>query len=366
MVNDERRLWSRVVTATYQTINLGSDKLQNALWDDFVNDTQSGTFFHLSGWKRVIEEVYKHKCHFIYAVSQEDNAEQKSILGVLPLVEQKSLLFGHALISTPFCVYGGVASDSDDVTTYLENEAIRIANELGVDYLELRYPFARNNPKLTEKCAHSTFGCELAESDDAILAGIKKKQRAVVRHSLKNELSWRADGDVDTAYDVYSESVRNLGTPVFPKRYFAALKNEFGDQCDVLTVEHQGRPVSSVLNFYFKKQVLPFYGGGLHAARALKSNDFMYYQLMCHAKNNKDAEFFDFGRSKDDSGAYKYKRSWGMEPVALYYQFHLVNAEALPNLSPNNPKYQFFIKMWQKLPVWLSRSIGPYLSKYLG
>lgn len=328
-------------------------------WDAFVDKVQTGTFFHLTGWKRVIESVYGHRCHYMYATCDNE------IVAVLPLVEQKSVLFGHALISTPFCMFGGVASDSEEAMLFLEQQAITKAHDLGVDYLELRYPFERNNPELTEKCAHSTFGIELAEDDEKILAGIKKKQRAVVRHSLKNELTYRIDSDTSVAYEVYSESVRNLGTPVFPSKYFAALQAEFGDACDVLTVEKDNRAVSSVLSFYYKGQVMPFYGGGLFDARALKSNDFMYYQLMCNAKK-KGFHYFDFGRSKDDSGAFKYKNTWGMEPVALHYQFHLVKADELPNLSPDNPKYQFFIKMWQKLPVWFSRMLGPFLSKYLG
>lgn len=344
----------------YTVNSLGNGTTECAAWDAFVDQCSRGSFFHRSGWKRVIESVYGHRCHYLYA--EQDG----TIVGVLPLVEQKSILFGHSLISTPFCVFGGVASESEEVMTFLEAQAIEKATSLGVDYLELRYPFSRNNPQLTEKCAHSTFGCELGEGPEAILAAIKKKQRAVVRHSLKNELSFRVDDDTQTAYDVYSESVRNLGTPVFPKKYFAALKREFGDACDVLTVEHQGAPVSSVLSFYYKNQVLPFYGGGLFSARALKSNDYMYYQLMCHAQEARGCHFFDFGRSKDDSGAFKYKRTWGMEPVPLHYQFYLVKGTELPNLSPNNPKYQMFIKMWQKLPVWLSRMIGPFLSRYLG
>lgn len=342
----------------YSLHELNSDAHKH--WDAFVDKTQTGTFFHLSGWKRVIESVYGHRSHYIYATNAAGD-----IVAVLPLVEQKSFLFGHALISTPFCMAGGVASDSEEAMVFLEQKAIEKANELGVDYLELRYPFARNNPALTEKCAHSTFGVELADDDEKILAGIKKKQRAVVRHSLKNELTYRIDSDTTTAYEVYSESVRNLGTPVFPAKYFAALQEEFGDACDVLTVEKDNRAVSSVLSFYYKGQVMPFYGGGLFDARAFKSNDFMYYQLMCSAKK-KGCEYFDFGRSKDDSGAFKYKSTWGMSPVALHYQFHLVKADELPNLSPNNPKYQFFIKMWQKLPVWFSRMLGPFLSKYLG
>lgn len=348
------------MNSKFELKTLSSDAQEMARWDKFVESCSKGTFFHLAGWKKVIEFVYNHSCHFIYA---ENDGE---IVAVLPLVEQKSVLFGHALISTPFCVYGGVASDNDDAMLFLENAAMNKAKELRVDYLELRYPFPRNNPQLVEKCAHSTFGISLAEDDDAIMAGIKKKQRAVVRHSLKNGLTYRVDSDTDTAYQVYSESVRNLGTPVFPKKYFSALKAEFGDRCDVLTVEKDNKAVSSVLNFYYKGHVLPFYGGGLHEARALKSNDFMYYQLMCNAKRERQCEFFDFGRSKNDSGAFKYKRTWGMDPVPLHYQFFLVNAEQLPNLSPNNPKYKLFIQLWQKMPVWVSRIVGPFLSKYLG
>ncbi|MCC2614855.1 FemAB family PEP-CTERM system-associated protein [Aestuariibacter halophilus] len=346
---------------THLTLHtLGKDPEQHAAWDAFVDACSVGSFFHLTGWLRVIEKVYGHTPHYLYAKDGD------AIVGVLPLVEQKSLLFGHALISTPFCMEGGVASDDEAVMLFLEEQAMQLADKLGVDYLEMRYPFARNNPKLIEKCAHSTFACELAADDDAILAGIKKKQRAVVRHSLKNDLQYRVDQDATTAYDVYSESVRNLGTPVFPKHYFQALVDEFGERCDVLTVEHNRQAVSSVLSFYYKGKVMPFYGGGLHAARALKSNDFMYYRLMCDAKAKRDCTVFDFGRSKNDSGAYNYKRTWGMEPTPLHYQFYLVNADELPNLSPNNPKYQLFIKAWQKLPLWLSRLMGPFLSKYLG
>ncbi|MDF2177284.1 FemAB family PEP-CTERM system-associated protein [Aliiglaciecola sp. CAU 1673] len=328
-------------------------------WDSFVEQCPDATFFHLSGWLRINQDVFGHKAHYLMA---KQGAEIKA---VLPLVEQRSKLFGHALISTPFCVYGGVAAVDESSKRFLEDAAIALAHELGVDYLELRNKEASAHPKLTERCAHSYFAWPLADNPDAILAGVKKKQRAVIRHSLKNGLSHRVDDDMQTAYDIYSESVRNLGTPVFPKHYFQALKGAFGERCDVLTVEHDGQSVSSVLNFYFRDQVLPYYGGGVPKARDLKSNDFMYYQLMCDARE-KGYSHYDFGRSKNDSGAYQYKKHWGMEPTPLHYQFHLVKATELPNLSPNNPKYQLFIKLWQKLPLSVSRFMGPFLSKYLG
>ncbi|GAB3036054.1 FemAB family XrtA/PEP-CTERM system-associated protein [Bowmanella dokdonensis] len=329
-------------------------------WDEFVQQCPEATFFHRSGWLTINEQVYGHRGHYLYAEDPQGNLQ-----GVLPLVEQNSRLFGHALISTPFCVYGGVAAQSDEAQRALEDAAIELARRLEVDYLELRNKVASTHPELTEKCAHSYFAWPLAQDAEAILAGVKKKQRAVIRHSLKNDLSYRVDDDMHTAYDIYSESVRNLGTPVFPKSYFSALKRVFGQDCNALTVEKDGKAVSSVLNFYFRDQVLPYYGGGLPEARDLKSNDFMYYQLMCDAKA-KGYEYYDFGRSKNDSGAFQYKKHWGMEPTPLHYQFHLVKAAELPNLSPNNPKYQLFIKLWQKLPLPISRALGPVLSKYLG
>lgn len=349
------------MTEMYTFGILGSNVEDIIRWDAFVDQCERGSFFHLSGWKQIVEQVFKHKSHYVYA--EQDG----SIVGVLPLVEQKSFLFGHTLVSTPFCVYGGAASDSDDVMLFLEDKAIELAQQLSVDYLELRYPFARNNSAYTEKCAHSAFGWTLAQDDEAILAGVtKRKQRAVIRNSLKNNLTHRFDTDTATAYKIYSESLRNLGTPVFSASYFGVLQQIFGERCDVLTVEHKGQAISSVLSFYYKGQVMPYYGGGLNEARALKSNDYMYYQLMCTAKSSRQSSYFDFGRSKDDSGAYKYKRTWGMEPQPLHYLFYLVKATELPNLSPNNPKYKFLIRMWQKLPLNISRLIGPFLSKYLG
>lgn len=328
-------------------------------WDEFVIQSEEGSFFHLSGWQNIIHKIFGHRCHYMLA---KRNA---NIVAVLPLVEQKSLLFGHSLISTPFCVFGGVATDDEDARIFLEDQALALGKELNVDYVELRYKTEKFNPNYEKFCHHSTFDCDLGADPEAILAAVKKKQRAVIRHSLKNDLKVRIDSDAEVAYRIYSESVRNLGTPVFHKDYFKALLTEFSGSSNVLTVEKSGKPLSSVLSFYFKGEVLPYYGGGLYEARAQKSNDHMYYQLMCHAREL-GCSRFDFGRSKNGSGAYKYKASWGIEAKPLHYLRALVKAEEHPNLSPNNPKYALFIRMWQILPVQVSRFIGPFLSKYLG
>ena len=350
--------------ANQQTCNFAIVEYQQSdkpLWNEFVDTHEHGTFFHLAEWAELIKDVFSHAAHYIWARSITSG----EVLGVLPLVEQKSKLFGHSLISTPFCVYGGAIAKNDNIREALENKALEIGRELAVDYVELRYKKEVQNENFDRFCHHSTFGSELLEGRDNILAAVKKKQRANIRHSLKNALNIRIDEDAETAYGIYSESVRNLGTPVFHPSYFPSLFNYFGNKVNVLTVESNGKPISSVLSFYYKNQVLPYYGGGTSSARTLKSNDLMYFELMCHAQE-RGCQHFDFGRSKDDSGAFKYKETWGMQPEPLHYMRALVKATEHPNLSPNNPKYALVINTWKKLPLWVSRIVGPYLSKYLG
>jgi FemAB-related protein (PEP-CTERM system-associated) len=332
-------------------------------WDLYVDQHQDASFYHLSGWKQLIEKVYRHKCYFLMW-SQNDQ-----IRGVLPLVEQNSLLFGHSLVSMPICVLGGVVADSPEISDELVRCAKSLADKLNVDYMELRgateAATSCNEILVPEQQSHVMIGCALHDSSESILAGIKKKQRAVVRQSLNNGLTVKIESNVDNLYHIYSTSVRNLGTPVFPKQSFVELKKIFGSRCEIFTVSHQHKPISSVMSFYYKGHVLPHYGGGIAQARAFKSNDFMYYQLMCHAQK-KGCHYFDFGRSKIDSGSYRYKKHWGMDIKPMCYQYYLVKSAQLPALSANNPKFKMLIKLWQKLPLVVSQQIGPMLAKYLG
>ncbi|MDV7102896.1 FemAB family PEP-CTERM system-associated protein [Vibrio sp. TH_r3] len=332
-----------------------------ANWDKYVDSHVQGSFFHLTGWIEIARSVFGHKHHYLVAESNH------GIVGVLPLIEQKSLIFGHALVSTPFCVYGGVVADNDEIRIALEQQAYQLGCSLKVDYVELRdkQEYSIEGPWLSH-CHHSTFSCEIEETPEQILTSVKRKQRAVIRHSLKNDLTWSNSDDPKLCYDIYAESVRNLGTPVFSQKLFTTLKSVFSDRCETLIIRDDvGQAVSSVLSFYYKDTVLPYYGGGNRQARDLKSNDYMYYQLMCIARE-KGFTSFDFGRSKNDSGSYKYKKHWGMQEDKLHYRIALVQSKERPNLSPNNPKYKLFINLWQKMPLQLSRIVGPMLSKYLG
>ena len=329
-----------------------------ARWDAYVDNASAATFFHRSGWAEVIDRAFGHRTHYLYA------EERGEITGVLPLVELRSVLFGRALVSTPFCVYGGVAASSTDARRALTEAGCALARELSVSYLELRH-ITPQNPAWPTKSLYVTFRKTIDPDDERNLAAIPRKQRAMVRKGIDAGLVAEPDDGVELLYDCYAQSVRNLGTPIFSRRYLEILHEVFAQDCEVLVVRHDGRPVAAVMSFYFRDEGLPYYGGGIEDARDLKANDFMYWEVMRRAAG-RGVRVFDYGRSKRDTGSFAFKKHWGFEPQPLHYEYHLVKAQAMPDLSPANPKYRLFIEAWKRLPMPVATRLGPWLARNLG
>ncbi|MEG3640522.1 FemAB family XrtA/PEP-CTERM system-associated protein [Magnetococcus sp. PR-3] len=338
---------------------LRPDEVKDAQqWDAYVEQAPAGTFFHLSGWQQLLEDLYGHKSYYLYA------RRAGCVVGVLPLARVQSRLFDDALISTPFCVYGGVVAEDHGVVTALLDAARDLTARLNVAHLELR----NTTPLDTQwvpKPLYATFKKAISEDAQANLKAIPRKQRAEVRRGIKSGLVSRVMEDPDPCYELYAVSLRNLGTPVFPRGHFHHLKKIFADRCEMTVLEHQGRAVSGVMSFYFKDQVLPYYGGALPAARKVGAYPYMYYDLMNRAAAQ-GRRVFDFGRSKVGTGAYAFKRFYGFEATPLYYGYHLYHSRALPDLNPLNPKYQRFIALWKRLPITVANRLGPVLARSLG
>jgi FemAB-related protein (PEP-CTERM system-associated) len=332
-----------------------SDKIR---WNDFVRDHAEGTFFHLAEWQDVLRDAFGHRSYYLLA---EAGGE---IQGVLPLALVNSALFGRALISTPFCVYGGIVSNGPEAHRLLSEAACALARQLKVDYLELRNR-RRQHPDWPVKELYVTFRKPIAAESEVNMLAIPRKQRAMVRKGIQKELRSRIDTDTRDHYALYSESLRNLGTPVFSRKYLDTLRRVFGEACEILTVVHADVPVASVLSFYFRDEVLPYYGGGGALARPVAANDFMYWEVMERARQ-KGMRTFDYGRSKRGTGSFDFKAHWGFEPEPLHYEYYLVKARTIPELNPTNPRYQKIIATWQRLPLWLTRAIGPRLARNLG
>jgi FemAB-related protein (PEP-CTERM system-associated) len=328
-------------------------------WDRFVMNCPNATFFHRFGWKSVIERSYGHRTIYLLA---ERGGE---IEAVLPLVQVKSLLFGHGLVSLPFGVYGGPASLSSAGAEALVTAAVEWTKELGAHHLELRNRQALC-PTWPRQDLYVSFRREIFADEEANLLAIPRKQRAMVRKGIKAGLRSEIDGNIDRFFSLYADNVHRHGTPAFPKRYFEALLAEFGADVEpLIVVSDSGAIMSGVLSFYFRDEVLPYYAGDHILARENAANDFKYWELM-RRSCERGYKVFDYGRSKQGTGSFDFKKNWGFEPESLAYEYWLPAGGVIPQNNPSNPKYKAFINLWRKLPISLANVVGPHISKYLG
>ena len=330
----------------------------DARWDAYVDRHPEGTFFHLSPWRQVLSASVGFAAHDLTATRGGE------LVGLLPLMRVKSLLFGDALVSLPFCVQGGIIADDVEAEQALLAQAQALAERLGVDHLELRHSRLVAVDWPTKSETYVLFKRALSADPEENMKAIPRKQRAMVRKGITGGLVSREEHDLGHFFQIYGTSVRNLGTPVFPRRYFEALFRAFEDRCRVTTVFTGSQAVSSVLSFVYKNTVMPYYGGGVPLARDLKAYDFLYWEVMRTACEQ-GIGHFDYGRSKRDSGSYSFKKNWGFEPTPLHYQYHLVKSRQLPDRNPNNPKYALAVNFWKKLPLPVANFLGPFVSPYL-
>ncbi|MBI1786008.1 MAG: FemAB family PEP-CTERM system-associated protein [Acidobacteria bacterium] len=323
-------------------------------WDEYVLAHAQGSPFHTIAWKNSIEETFGYKP--LYLVATED----EQIRGVLPLFLVENILLGKALLSTPFAVYGGILADSEAARQALTQYVRTLADFFQVQYVELRNAWPEQCAGFAPAPRYVTFTQEIGPDDQKVLLSIPRKTRAAVRKSLGFGLTSRVTLDPRTFESLYSENLRKLGTPSFPASHFDTLLRNFRGNIDIREVIHEGKVIAAVMSLYFRDQALPYYGASDPAFNALQPNNFMYYDQMREA-GRAGYRTFDFGRSKRISGSYDFKCNWGMTERDLPYEILLVKKKEMPNFSPNNKKFQLPIKIWQRLPLPLTRALGPSL-----
>jgi FemAB-related protein (PEP-CTERM system-associated) len=318
-----------------------------------------GSLFHRPAWLRAVEAGTGQRARGL--VAEKGGA----ITGWLPLSEVHSPIFGRLLASSGFGVGGGVLAERPATSKTLCRAAEELALRLSCPTIELRGgPVPRDWHVRTD--SHCGFAADLAADDEAQLLAITKRQRAEVRKGLAEDLTIKAGSGQAALRDffaMYSESVRNLGTPVFPHKLFEAMIAAL--DADVLTVFYQGKPVSSVLSFYHAGAVMPYWGGGIAAARRLRANERLYYELMCHARR-RGCTRFDFGRSKTGSGPWAFKKNWGFEPEPLSYASWTAPGAERRDADPTSAKHAARIALWKRLPLRLTQVIGPPIARGLG
>lgn len=327
-------------------------------WDRFVIASESGTFFHLCGWKHAVEQTLGHRCIYLVARRNSD------ITGVFPVAQISNRVFGDCLVSLPLAVYGGICADDAESYAALLKAGSGLAVDLGVKYLEMRNRTEPFPTSLPGRDLYVTFGQDLTAGPTRLFERLPKKTRYAIRTGVKADLKWTETDRLDELYEIYAHNVHRLGTPVFPKKLFEVLRCNLRDCWRVFLVRKEGRAVAGAFCWYFKGTVMPYYVGSLSEAYRYSPNNFMYWKLIEQSCAD-GLKWFDFGRSKRNTGSFSFKVSWSMNMQELPYRYQLVRSPEVPHLSAADSTFQLPIAVWKRLPFGLTKVLGPRVIRWV-
>lgn len=342
------------------SVGLNTTTEETQLWDRYVLEHPLGTGYHLASWGAIIERVFGHRTLYLMALDQGGR-----VCGVLPLVLLSSRLFGRFLVSLPYVTYGGVIADESVVSEALLAEAAVRAVALGAEHIELRH--CGNHELDWPKKDHKvSMRLDLPQQYDTLMKSFSPKLRSQIRRGEKEGMLAHMGGVelLDDFYRVFSLNMRDLGTPVYSKQFFAEILKAFQKDAKIFIVRFQGSPVAAGFVYGFRQMLeIPWASSDRRYGR-LAPNMLLYGTILKYACEQ-GYRCFDFGRSSKDSGTYRFKEQWGAKPVQLHWYYWLRGGGPLPELNPQNPKYAIAIRLWRQLPVSVTNMIGPVIAKYL-
>lgn len=328
-------------------------------WDPFVTDASDSSLYHLSGWTELATEIFGHRAYFVEARDRSGR-----LAGVLPVVQQRSLLLGNFATSVAFFNYGGPVSADQDVAHRLMLRASQEAEAHGCRYLEFRDTqdrpggWAMRTDKITLQLA-------LPTSFEALSKGLGSKLRSQVKRAEREGVSRRSGTRelVNDFYTVFAETMRDLGTPVYPRRFFEAILNRYEPRCQLVVIDWQGRPAAAAFLVFWRDRAEVPWAACRAKAKPLGLNMKLYWELLSIAVD-RGCKTFDFGRSTVDSGTYRFKRQWGAQPVPLrWYRWERNRGpEASATGDERGKTLQIATALWQRLPLGVANTLGPLVS----
>jgi FemAB-related protein (PEP-CTERM system-associated) len=339
-----------VVTCVQLIVSTDTTEVE---WDSFVERHPDASGYHLWRWRRVMERAFGHRTVYLAARRDDD------VVGVLPAVMIKSRLFGRSLVSLPFLNYGGVVASDAEVARLLLDHAASVGSREGASHFELRHLVQRFTD-LPVKRHKVTMRLRLCSSETDQWAHIDRKVRNHIRKAQKSNLTGETGGRelLGDFYAVFAHNMRDLGTPVYGRRVFEEVFEQFPTAARVFVVRHEGSAVAAAIGYTFRDTIEIPWASSLKAYRPLCANTLLYWHAMQHAIANGLATF-DFGRSTPGDGPFQFKSQWGAEPSPLAWEYRLFKGERLPDQSPSNPKFRAAIAMWKRLPVPVATWLGP-------
>lgn len=325
-------------------------------WDNYVIKSDKATFYHQIGWKKVVEKTYGHKPYYLIA------EEGGNVKGIFPLFLINSKIFGRKFVSVPFAPYGGVCAENSKVETLLIDKAKLIAKEKNVDYLEMRSKIDIEG-NFEQNSQYYTLILQLENNSELLWDKLSRKVRNAVRKGVKNNLEFKIGKDYcKDFYRIYSQNMKNLGTPAHKQSFFKNLLTEFPDKIEIGVVKYENIVIASIFLLYFRDTVTSGWAASDRRYLELSPNNLIYWECI---KSGCECgyKYFDFGKSIWDSGTYRFKIPWGAEPYQLYYQYYLHKAKVIPNVSQENENRKLFAQLYSKVPLQLANLIGPKLRK---
>ncbi len=334
-------------------------KKEEKNWDTFVAQSSHSTFFHQIGWKRLIENAYPHRAYYYTA----KNKQEDKIIGILPLFSTSSLFGSKKLISLPYTVLGGISAESNEVKAALLNKAIQLTKDLNCHYLELRQEDHIQND-LAENLQYYTFKLPLDKEPDQIWKELRPDIRRCIRRSKENNLTVQlGTHDIEEFFRIYALGQRNMGTPVMSFKWIQQLFEYFPDNHSIARVMYQGKTILIKFIRKYKDNVAPVLSYGLPEYRNLYPEHLILWKLIEQA-SDEEYKILDFGRSVKESGTYSFKLGWRANPVQLHYQYYLNKKKSIPDTSQANPARRKFAKIWRKLPLVATNTLGPVIRRY--
>lgn len=321
---------------------------------DFLRRRNAPMLAYHPAWMRILGSGLGHQGCYLEARSGGTTT------GVLPLAFVSTRWFGRFLVSLPYLNYGGVVADDDAAAARLIDEAVARAVSLDARYLELRGVAERTHPALAQKStAKVVMWLDLPGSAEALWKGFKPEIRNQIRKAEKSGATavWGRDELLDDFYDVFAVNMRDLGTPVFGKRLFAAILAGLPSQAELCVVRIDNQPVAGAVLLHGDGFTEVPSASSLRAYNKTCANMLLYHHLLLRAVQ-RGQKIFDFGRSSPDSGTFRFKKQWGAEPHDSVWQYHVRQGD-IGAVRPDNPKYRRKIELWKRLPVWLTRLVGP-------
>ena len=327
-------------------------------WDQYVQSHPEATPYHQWGWRHIFGDAFRQAPRYYGAFVGAD------LQGILPLVDFRSLLFGHFFVSLPYVNYGGIIGSGAEARRALLDHVTALAAELSCTHIELRHV----SPQFDDTAVRQhkvAMRLSLPETSDACWSALSGKVRNQVRKATKNGLSVRCGGQelLDDFYAVFAVNMRDLGTPVYGRFCFDAILRTFSDSSAVTVVYAAQRPLAGSVTIRFRDGIEVPWASSLRLHNHLHANELLYWEMIRSAIEG-GLRVFDFGRSTPDAGTFHFKRKWGAQPTPLAWEYSAVRAH-IPDHSPTNAKFTKAIWMWQQLPVSVANMLGPHIVRHI-